>query len=159
MEKKPATLVVNTRISDVTLAELHHFWANQGEAIRSISELVRTSCEGLSVILKQNNLLGDCPSFDHASARQYLENQGLGTKGMQTKNKFKHLQAIQVDQRTSLTFDRTEQPQSYEGYAEALAELEQCLSNNPSKPAEPDEADLRDQLLSNLPGPNDGGGE
>ena len=156
MKKRPSTCVISSRISDITLAELHHFWTSQGERITSLSELVRTSCEGLRTVLSEGGHLGDQPSWDHHSARQYLIQHGLETKTMQNRNRRKHLQAIQVDQASSL-FVRPEAADncvSPEDYQKALAELSACLEDDQEEQEqapEPDEADLRDQLLANIP--------
>lgn len=173
MSKRPSSCVISSRISDVTLAELHYFWASRNETNSSLSELVRTSCEALSVLLRQNGMLNSCPNFDHMSARTYLVQQGLETKSMKNKNLQKHMQAIQTEQACELFRQHAPEPtvsqpsQYYDTdvFQKVLAELNQCTSPGHAvkvmaEEAEQrdrfsiqtnEEADLRDQLLGAIP--------
>jgi len=99
MIKRPATLVTSARVSITTLAELHDYWQRQGEDILTLSELVRTSIEGLRVILEMNDMLN--PIKGLSEARGYLLSQGLGSKALREvtgKSKNIYFNQLKIEQ-------------------------------------------------------------
>jgi hypothetical protein len=80
---KARTLVISSVLDTRTVATLADWWLEQGEHVRSISELVRLSLEVFGDLLVKNG----AKSFETIEdGEKVLIRMGIATKAMTTKN-------------------------------------------------------------------------
>ena len=82
--KRPATLVLTTRIDARYLATLALYWNSKGESPTSVSELARLCMESFSELLTVNNQVTFVPTQEEAL--EILDRMNLAVKRINPKN-------------------------------------------------------------------------
>lgn len=84
LHSRPSTHVLTTRVDGRYLATLLRYWRAQGEAPRSISELIRLSVETFTEFLVLNQKIDFVQTQE--AAQEILNNTGFAIKRVNPKN-------------------------------------------------------------------------